>query len=286
MIGLYRSRISVASGAASGSRRSRRSWPAQKARPAPVRMTARTARSAGDAAEGREQLFLDRDGQGVERVRPIEREGRDRVVDIDAKVGHQAGVGRVRELDEAAVDELEDPSVDRLVGTAGLLDDEVGEQRRELVVAGAERAGDSRWRSGRPTRTRPTGPSSVVSCSITSGKQDPRRVPAVAGVRRQQAPLAGDLVGPGGAGRPATRGCASRRPGCPSGSTPHDSRWSPLTMTSNAPASGRRRRGCRRVPRRGAAGSGCGWPRRRAPRGSISLDRQALRADRTEGRDR
>jgi hypothetical protein len=44
-IGLYRSRISTSSGAASGSSRSRRSCPAQKARPDPVSTTTRTALS-------------------------------------------------------------------------------------------------------------------------------------------------------------------------------------------------------------------------------------------------
>ena len=44
-----------------------------------------------------------------------------------------------RELDEPAVDQLEHAPVDRFVGAAGLLDDEVGEQRREVVVVRAQR---------------------------------------------------------------------------------------------------------------------------------------------------
>jgi hypothetical protein len=45
-----------------------------------------------------------------------------------------------REIDQPAVDELEDAPVDGLVGAAGVLDDELGEQRREVVIARPQRS--------------------------------------------------------------------------------------------------------------------------------------------------
>ena len=56
------------------------SAPAQKARsPAPVNSTARTARVAVDAAEGVDQLRAHDRRPGVELLRPVQRDGRDRV---------------------------------------------------------------------------------------------------------------------------------------------------------------------------------------------------------------
>ena len=54
------------------------------------------------------------------------------------------------------VDELEDPPVDRLVGTAGLLDDKFGEQAAEFVVAGPKNA-DTQLSAASTTYTRARG---------------------------------------------------------------------------------------------------------------------------------
>ena len=109
---------------------------------------------------------------------------------FDAEVGHQAGRRRARELDELAVDELEDPPVDRLVGAARLLDDEVGEERGELVVARPERAGDQEMPLRHPDEDPPDGAELAAQLLDHLGQQDPGRVPAVAGVRREEPPLA------------------------------------------------------------------------------------------------
>ena len=138
--------------------------------------------------KARQQLDLHRDGQRVERLGPVERDGRDRVGDVEPDVA-EAGVAARRhqaaadpdELDQAAVDELEDPPVDRLVGAARLLDDELREQRGELVRrrGAASRRSAGAARGGRSGSVR-AAPSSVARCADDLGQQDPGGVPAVA----------------------------------------------------------------------------------------------------------
>ena len=143
-----------------------------------------------DRPERGEQLGLHRDRQRVERLGPIERDGRDAVGDLgpDERTGRVAGgrvVGHRRrsdpgEVDEPPVHELEDAAVDRFVRAARLLDDEVGEQGREVRVVRPQRGGRQEVAFGQADEDAPDRPELRDDVVDDLGQQDPRGIPAVA----------------------------------------------------------------------------------------------------------
>ena len=172
--------------AASGSSRSRRSWPAQNARPAPVRTTARTDSIGGEALECRQQLLLERDRQRVERVGAVEGDRRDARRPISRRRSATARSGRRRPGRRTR------RAGRRRARTRGgrrarrpRRSSPRRTRRRALANSsspGRRAPAIRRCRSGRPTRTRPAPPSSDASLSQDLREEDPRGVPAVAGV--------------------------------------------------------------------------------------------------------
>ncbi len=148
---------------------------------------------------------LEPHGQGIERLRAIQRERRDRPVDVDAQaVGHPLNsTSRPSTISNTR----------RSMGSSAPPD--CSTMNSANIAAnpwsfGRRLAAVRRCRSGMPTSTRaPSVPSSWARCAMTSGQQDPDRVQSVARVGADQAPLAGDLVRPGsgsGPGREVAQG--------------------------------------------------------------------------------
>ena len=128
MIGLYRSRSSTSSGGGVGPVALGEVLPGAERAAGAGQDDRPDGSVGGDRSSAAQEGDLERDRQRVERLRAIQGERRDRPVDLDAQaVGHPA------ELDQPPVDDLEHPPVDRLVRAARLLDDELGEHRREVL---------------------------------------------------------------------------------------------------------------------------------------------------------
>ena len=131
-------------------------------------------------------------------VRLLSASGRSRVMvatpsvvaDRTAAPAPASDIGRrsAREGLEPSVDQLEQPALDRLVGMAGLLDDELRQQRGELRVVGPQRSSDEE------VTLRQTDDDAALRGELPGevrehvGQQDARRVPALAGLRRQEPP--------------------------------------------------------------------------------------------------
>src|SRR6185503_17021313 len=126
-----------------------------------------------EGPERRDQPLLERDGQGVERVWSVEGDGADPVGRLDPEIRHlgQAGAANPR-----ASTRRPSTSSKTRRSTGSSAPPELSMTKSAKRLANSSSPGRSapairRWRSGTPTRTRPTPPSSDISLSITSGRR-------------------------------------------------------------------------------------------------------------------
>ena len=206
-----------------------RSCPAQNARPAPVRITTRTAGFRSNYPRAARSAAL------IGTISALSASGRSRVI---------VATGSATSTRSPSVIPRSRPggrrrarTARRSIGSSAPPDCSRTNSANKTAKAaspGRRVAARRRWRSGMPTRTRPSPPSSFTRLANESGSR----------IRTASRPSPVSELTLGG--HPIPRRSRPHPPTSPQVAhrgvlqldrpTPHDSRWSPLTTTSNPPA--------------------------------------------------
>src|SRR6188472_3860636 len=248
-------------------------------------MTARTARSsASDSSAFRRASFIG-------TVSALSASGRSRVSvatapsisTLSPSVTAGTPRGSSAELDETAVDDLEEPSIDRFISAAGLLDHELAEHRGKTGIVG------SKWRGRQQMSLRDADQDATMRAELALqvveclGKDDPGGIHAIAGIRADESPITLGLVGPGSCGGPFAQVRDRGRLQLGRFDAP---RQQVIAVDEDVEPTGRHRVDDR-DPRRSLVEQRLGMALHRMLRERLPVDgleRKAGRTDRTEGR--